>query len=164
MSSLKLRRVWGNPISWGVMGIALATVVAMALGYLHFYPPGRTQIVTFYTNDASSIETGDGVRMAGIPVGEVDEVFLEPDRVRVRARLDNAALVGDQSQVQIRMLTVVGGYYVNINSIGDRPLGGGSIPAERVSLPYSLVDALNSTTKITEKLDAKPIEESLTEI
>lgn len=60
--------------------------------------------------------------MAGIKVGTVDELELEPDRVRVQMRLNNDAFVGDQSQVDVRMLTVVGGYYVNVTSLGDKPL------------------------------------------
>jgi phospholipid/cholesterol/gamma-HCH transport system substrate-binding protein len=84
--------------------------------------------------------------------------------VLVRTRVDDDAFVGDESQVDIRMLTVVGGYYVNINSIGDEPLGVDPIPQERVTMPYNLMQALTDTTKITENVTAKPINESLNEL
>lgn len=161
MQSLKVFR---NPIVLGAGGIVLTTVVALVLSYIYFNPPTQTKSVTFYTADAASMRPGDEVRMAGIRVGAVEELSLEPNRVRVRIRVNNDAFVGDQSQVDVRMLTVVGGYYVNLASIGDIPLGDEPIPMERVTMPYSLVDALTDTTKITENVNPKPINESLNEI
>lgn len=164
MQSLKSPKVLKNPITWGAGGIAFAIVVALVLGYIYYNPLGEGKIVTFYTDDAASIRPGDNVRMAGITVGAVKDITLEPKRVRVRVRVKDDAFVGDQSQVEVRMLTVVGGYYVNLNSIGDIPLGAEPIPLERVTMPYSLIRALEDTTKITNNVAPKPINESLNEI
>ena len=161
MQSLKVLR---SPIALGIGGIVLTTVVALVLSYIYFNPPTQSKSVTFYTADAASIRPGGEVRMAGIRVGAVEELSLEPNRVRVRMRVNDDAFVGDQSQVDVRMLTVVGGYYVNLASIGDIPLGAEPIPMERVTMPYNLVDALTDTTKITENVNPKPINESLNEI
>lgn len=141
-----------------------ATVVALVLAWIYYHPPGQGTIVTFYSDDAASIRPGDDVRMAGITVGTVKDISLESDQVRVRARVKNNAFVGDQSQVEVHMLTVVGGYYVNIVSIGHTPLGTKPIPLERVTMPYSLVRALEDTTKVTKEVAPKPINESLNEI
>jgi phospholipid/cholesterol/gamma-HCH transport system substrate-binding protein len=157
---LKLLR---HPTLWGAAALALATVVALVAAWLYASPPGQ-KIVTFYTNDAASIRAGDPVRIAGIPVGKVKDLTLESNRVRVRAGVDGYAFVGDQSQVDIRMLTVVGGYYVNIVSLGDIPLGTNSIPIERVKMPYNLMQTLADSTEITEKVDAKPVKESLDQL
>jgi hypothetical protein len=62
------------------------------------------------------------------------------------------------------MLTVVGGYYVNIDSLGDVPLGGEVIPKERVTMPYNLMRAVTDTTKITETINPAPIERSLDQV
>lgn len=164
MQSLKSRDVLRNPITWGAGAIVFATVVAVVLAWVYAHPPGQNKIVTFYTTDAAQIRSGDEVRMAGITVGKVDDLSLEPDKVRVRARVENNAFVGDRSQVDVRMLTVVGGYYVNIKSVGDTPLGSKPIPLERVTMPYSLIRALTDTTKITENVNPKPVNESLNEI
>ena len=50
------------------------------------------------------------------------------------------------------MLTVVGGYYVSILSLGDKPLGAKPIPLERVRMPYNLMRTLADATKLTTKL------------
>lgn len=62
------------------------------------------------------------------------------------------------------MLTVVGGYYVNLISLGDKPLGHTPIPRERTRMPYSLMRTLADSTKVTEEIDTRPIRESLDEL
>jgi phospholipid/cholesterol/gamma-HCH transport system substrate-binding protein len=152
-----------SPTFLGV--VALATVAALALTAAAVYinPPGQGTVI-FYTDDASSVRPGDGVRIAGVTVGKVEGLSIEPNEVKVRATVDREAFVGDQSQVQVRMLTVVGGYYVNLVSLGDKPLGQKTIPIERVTMPYNLMKTLADSTKITEHVNPRPIRESLNEI
>lgn len=164
MQSLKTARVLRNPITWGAAAIAFALVVALVLTYIYLHPPGQTKLVTFYTDDAASIRVGDDVRMAGITVGRVEGLSLEPNQVRVTSRINDDAFIGDQSQVDVRMLTVVGGYYVNLVSIGDTPLGDSTIPLARVTMPYNLIRTLTDSTKITENVDTKPLNESLNQL
>jgi phospholipid/cholesterol/gamma-HCH transport system substrate-binding protein len=153
-----------SPIAWGVAAMVFATAVALVLTSVYYNPPGTSKIVTFYTDDANSIRTGDEVRMAGIKVGTVTDLTLEPSQVLVTAKIDDDAFVGDQSQVDVRMLTVVGGYYVNLASMGSTPLGAQPIPLSRVTTPYSLIRALTDTTKITDNVNTKPVNESLNQI
>ncbi|OBF41915.1 mammalian cell entry protein [Mycolicibacterium peregrinum] len=157
-------KILRSPFALGAGAVAFAAAIALVLVYIYYHPPGQGQIVTFYTADAASVRSGDDVRMAGIRVGTVDQLSLESDRVRVVARVDDDAFVGDQSQVDVRMLTVVGGYYVNVTSIGEAPLGTEPIPLERVTMPYNLMQAITDTTKLSENLNPKPINKSLNEI
>lgn len=152
-----------SPMFWGVTTLVIVTVVGMVVAWVYVSPPGK-QIVTFYTDDAVSISPGDTVRIAGIVVGEVKDLAIEPKQVRVRASVDRDAFVGDQSQIEVRMLTVVGGYYVTINSLGDVPLGSRPIPVSRVTMPYSLIRTLADTTKITDNIATKPINESINQV
>jgi phospholipid/cholesterol/gamma-HCH transport system substrate-binding protein len=164
MQSLKSIRALHSPVAWGVGAMAFALVVALVLAYVYYNTPGKNQVVTFYTDDAASIRTGDDVRMAGINVGTVTDLSLESKQVRVTAHIDDNAFVGDQSQIDVRMLTVVGGYYVNLASMGNAPLGANAIPLSRVTMPYSLIRALTDTTKITENVNPAPVNESLNQI
>jgi len=161
MQPLKFLR---NPATWGVGAMAFAVVVTLVVAYVYYNPPGTSKIVSFYTDDANSIRNGDEVRMAGIKVGTITGLKLESTQVLVTARVDDDAFVGDQSQVDVRMLTVVGGYYVNLASMGNSPLGSQAIPLSRVTMPYSLVRALTDTTKITEHVNTTPVNESLNQI
>jgi phospholipid/cholesterol/gamma-HCH transport system substrate-binding protein len=156
-------KVLRNPILWGVGALAILTVAALVAASLYVNPPGQ-KIVAFYTEDAASVRPGDEVRIAGITVGKVRDLSLEANQVRVRAGIDNYAFVGNQSQVQVRMLTVVGGYYVDLVSLGEIPLGANPIPVERVTMPYSLIQTLADATKITGHVEGKPIKETLDEL
>ena len=160
MQSLTL---WRNPMAWGAVALAVLTAVALLAAWVYVSPPGQ-RTVTFYTDDAASVRPGDEVRIAGITVGKVKDLSLQWDRVRVRARVDDSAFVGNKSQIEVRMLTVVGGYYIDLISLGGQQLGDDAIPAERVTMPYSLIRSLNDATKITDNIDTKPINESLDEI
>lgn len=148
---------------WGTAAMAVVTIVVLVAAFIYIRPPGQ-QIVTFYTDDAASIRPGDTVRIAGVVLGKVKDLSIEPQQIRVRASLNRAAFVGDQSQVQVRMLTVVGGYYVTIVPLGKSPLGGRPIPKERVTMPYSLMQTLADATKITEEVAPKPIRESIDQL
>jgi virulence factor Mce-like protein len=143
--------------------LAVFVIICLIAGLLYITPPGK-QSVEFYTDDAISVHSGDTVRIAGIVVGKVTDLSLEANRVKVRASVDRDAFVGDQSQVQVRMLTVVGGYYVTIVSLGDKPLGRTAIPEERVTKPYSLIQVLSDTTKVTEHVAPVPIADSINEV
>jgi phospholipid/cholesterol/gamma-HCH transport system substrate-binding protein len=152
-----------NPTAWGAGALALMTIIALVTAMVYVSPPGQ-KTITFYTDDAAAIRPGDPVRIAGINVGKVKDLALESNQVRVQARVDSSAFVGDRSQVQVRMLTVVGGYYVSISPIGDTPLGAQPIPVERVTMPYSLMRTLADATKITDNVAPKPINESLNQV
>jgi phospholipid/cholesterol/gamma-HCH transport system substrate-binding protein len=164
MQSLKSMKALRNPVTWGAGAIAFAVVVALVLAYVYYHPHGQSKVVSFYTDDAASLRVGDQVRMAGIAVGKVEKLSLEPNQVKVTALVDDDAFVGDRSQIDVRMLTVVGGYYVNLASIGDTPLGANAIPLPRVTMPYSLIRTLTDTTKITENVNTAPVNESLNQI
>lgn len=152
-----------TPALWGVIALALVAALAVTAAAVYVRPPGQ-QTVVFYTDDAAAVRRGDDVRMAGISVGRVDGLALEADQVKVRVTVDADAFVGDQSQVEVRMLTVVGGYYVNLVSLGDTPLGNNAIPVSHVTMPYSLMRALADTTKVSEHMNARPVRESLDQL
>lgn len=152
-----------SPMMWGLVAISLATVITLVVTWIYVSPPHR-QLVTFYTDDAVSVRAGDSVRVAGMNVGSVKKISLEPKQVRVQLSVDDNVYIGDQTQVEVRMLTVVGGYFVTLVPLGDRALGRNPIPIERVTMPYSLIRTLSDATKITEGVAPRPINESLNQL
>lgn len=152
-----------SPLFLGVVTIVCAVVVALVVGWVYVSPPHR-QLVSFYTDDAASIRAGDTVRVAGMDVGTVKSISLEPQQVRVQLSVKDDVFIGDQTQVEVRMLTVVGGYFVTLVPLGDRALGQYAIPIDRVTMPYSLIRTLSDATKLTDQLAPRPINESLNQI
>jgi phospholipid/cholesterol/gamma-HCH transport system substrate-binding protein len=152
-----------SPTVWGLVAVTLTMIVIVVVSWIYVSPPHR-QFVTFYTDDALSVRGGDSVRVAGVDVGKVQNVSLEPQQVRVQLSLNDDVFIGDQTQVEVRMLTVVGGYFVTLVPLGDRPLGRNTIPMDRVTMPYSLIRTLSDATKITDQVAPRPINDSLSQI
>ncbi|BBZ02610.1 hypothetical protein MCHIJ_20470 [Mycolicibacterium chitae] len=155
-----LRRRLGSPLLLGIVALIMVAVVAVGAVVMYVNPPGR-QTVVFHTDDAAAVRPGDAVRIAGVNVGKIKDLTIEPERVRVRATVDKDAFVGDQSQIQVRMRTVVGGYYTAIVSLGDEPLGDNVIPLERVSMPYNLVRTVTDATRVADDVAAGTVRDAL---
>ncbi|MDH3047723.1 MlaD family protein [Gordonia alkanivorans] len=149
----------------GVIGAVVLLVVAALLGTLaviYLRPPGQKSI-TFEVTDASAIEPGEDVRVAGISVGKVSEVTLAPDRVMVTARIDEETFVGDQTRLEVRMLTPVGGYAITMIPMGREELTT-PIPAERVTVPYSIGDIIQAVPSTTDEVDAGEVNANLDQV
>ncbi|WP_165682761.1 MlaD family protein [Mycobacteroides abscessus] len=134
----------------------MAVLVAAGVGYFYLQPPGRRS-VSFLITDAAAIKNGTEVRVAGVPAGTVEAVRLGADAVRVDLSVDDGIYLGDQTSVDVRMLTAVGGYYVNLSSSGSNPLGDKTIPAERAHPPYSLPDLLADSAEKVRQIDARQL-------
>ncbi len=102
------------------------------------------------------------MRVAGISVGTVTELELEPDHVRLTFTVDRDVFVGRESSLDVRMLTIVGGHYIALQPAGDQPLGDQPIPADRVRLPYSLNQVFQDAIRPLDAVDGGSVNESLT--
>lgn len=154
-SDSRRRELW---IGVGAMVVAVA--VMASVGILSVWKVGRDSY-TAYAVDAQSISVGDEIRVAGLPVGSVTSLDLEPDRVRIGFSVDREVPVGDESSMQVRMLTVVGGHYISLTPAGAGPLGDGAIPVERVQLPYSLNEVFEDAIAPITELDGEGIGRSM---
>ncbi|PWD44241.1 mammalian cell entry protein [Gordonia paraffinivorans] len=146
----------------GATALLLVAAVLVALGVVYLRPPGQKSI-EFEVTDASAIEPGQDIRVAGISVGKVEDLSLGTDRVTVTARVDEETFVGDQTRLEVRMLTPVGGYAITVIPMGREELRG-PIPAERVSVPYSIGDVIQVVPDTTDTVDAGDVNANLDQV
>jgi phospholipid/cholesterol/gamma-HCH transport system substrate-binding protein len=162
-TSIAVRSLIGREVALGA-GVVLLLVVALTTtAVLYANPPGRTSF-SFRTDDASSIDIGQDVRVAGIGVGTVTDVSIEPDTVLVTAEIDHEIPVGSESRVDVRMLTPVGGYAITLVPLGDQPLGDAALPASQVSVPYSIGDVLQAAPHTTDDVEGGTVDANLDEV
>ena len=109
-----------------------AVVMSMLTLFLFFtFGQYRTGAVTGYSalfNDASRLKAGDSVRVAGVRVGSVNGVALQPDRkVVVKFDADRSVVLTDGTKAAVRYLNLVGDRYLElIDGPGStRRLGAG---------------------------------------
>ncbi|WP_328391422.1 MlaD family protein [Nocardia sp. NBC_00416] len=144
----------------GVIGLCAVAVLAVAVGALYVVPLGK-RTYTAELAEAQSVKPGDDIRLAGVPVGEVKSLELRPDRVLMRFTVDSDVFVGDRSSLDIRMLTLVGGHYAALFPAGDTALGEEPIPADRVRLPYSLMETFQDATAPLRETDGDTLRRNL---
>ncbi|MFI6224315.1 MlaD family protein [Nocardia salmonicida] len=148
-------------LRWGIAGMCAAVLLLIAIGAV--YVTGTTAERTYSAEmaQAGSIRTGDDVRLAGIPVGKVTALTLLPDRVRMEFTVAEDAFLGDQTTLDIRMLTFVGGYYLAVLPAGTKPLGAAVIPMERVIVPYNLTKAFQDAVEPVRRIDGSVFRQDL---
>ncbi|MTE16722.1 MlaD family protein [Nocardia aurantiaca] len=148
-------------LRFGIVGAAVVVGILIAAGVVYVVPLGKSTY-TAELAEAGSVKVGDSVRIAGVPVGAVTALDLLDDRVRMKFTVDSHVAVGDQTTLEIRMLTVAGGHYVAVQPSGTKALGSKSISVDRVSLPYSLVQTFRDAAAPIGNIDAGTLRENFT--
>src|ERR1700733_971421 len=110
-----------------------AVVMSMLTLFLFFtFGQYRTGAVTGYSalfNDASRLKAGASVRVAGVRVGTVNGVALQPDKkVVVKFDADRSVVLTDGTKAAVRYLNLVGDRYLELvdgpGSTRRLPAGG----------------------------------------
>ncbi|MBY8861483.1 MlaD family protein [Nocardia sp. CA2R105] len=146
-----VRRACASEILLGT-AVLVTAVVALGATTVFYTHPVAQRTVSFETTDASALSTGEEVRVAGITVGKITKLSFRPDTVLVDARVSDDTFIGDDSRVQVRMLTPVGGYAVTLVPLGNSPLGSRVIPLDHVTVPYSIGDVLQAAPHVTDEV------------
>ncbi len=125
----------GNAVKFGAFGITMLMLTAALFVILGQYRTGSTHTYTAVFTDASSLKSGDSVRVAGIRVGTVRGVALQPDNsVLVEFDADREILLTTATKIAVRYLDLVGNRYLDLldgpGSTRIQPAGS-RIPAER---------------------------------
>ncbi len=146
-------------IRWGFVGVAALLVVFAVLGLVYVVKLGISTY-TAHMSDAAAVRAGDEIRLAGITVGNVKSLEAKRDHVEMRFTVDSEVFVGDQSSLDVRMLTIVGGHYVALVPAGNNPLTQ-PIPVDRVILPYSLPKIFQDAIKPVREIDGEVLRNNL---
>jgi phospholipid/cholesterol/gamma-HCH transport system substrate-binding protein len=130
-----------RPIATLVKFIVFAVVMTiLSVALIAVFAETRTGATTDYSavfTDASRLESGDSVRIAGIRVGTVDEVTLRPDRkVEVTFDADDNIKLTTGTKAVIRYLNLVGDRYMELVDTPDSTKiipAGAQIPVDRTA-------------------------------
>ncbi len=155
-----------NPTAVGAMFI----VSTLALLYFAFslqnlpFIKGRTYTAAF--GEAAGLRKGDKVRVAGLDVGQVDQVDLEGAHVRVRFSVRNKHIrLGQQTTVSIQIFTLLGNKY-----LGLIPKGPGAWPTDReiplshTTSPYDVTEAFQDLSKTVGSINKTQLAKAFTSI
>jgi len=143
-----------NPTPIGAIGLVLILVILWAAFNASKLPliGGGTSYSAYFT-EAAGVRSGDPVRIAGVKVGQVNSVGLSGNKVKVTFKVKNA-YVGDQSTVAIKLKTLLGAKYLEVDSAGtDKQKPTDTIPTSRTTSPFDVYPAFTELTKTVDAID-----------
>jgi phospholipid/cholesterol/gamma-HCH transport system substrate-binding protein len=150
-----------NPTTIGAIGLVLIVALLWAAFNASSLPiiGGGTTYTAYFSEDAG-LRPDDPVRIAGVKVGTVSSTSLDGARVKVTFKVKDA-FIGDQSQADIRLKTLLGAKYLAIDSIGSKPLDPGTaIPLSRTSAPFDVYPAFTGLTRTIDAINTKQLAKS----
>ncbi|MFC7361737.1 MCE family protein [Nocardioides astragali] len=153
-----------NPVIVGAVSLvvlAMVMVAALRADDLPIIGGGDTYHAMF--TEAGGLKVNDEVRIAGVRVGKVNEVELAGDEVKVTFKVDDAADFGADTRAAIKVKTVLGSMFLALEPAGSGQLAeNATIPAERTSSPFDVVEAFEGLASTSEQIDTDQLAESLT--
>ncbi len=162
-----------NPTPIGAIGLVFLLVLLLAAFNASKLPliGGGTQYSAYFTESAN-LKSGDNVRIAGIKVGSVQDVTIDtadncdvpshPVHGCVKATFTvKNGFVGDQSTIDIKLKTLLGAKYLNINSAGkDKQNHSDTIPISRTTTPFDIYPAFSKLTDTIQDINTDSLSQS----
>ncbi len=153
-----------NPVIIGAISLVALTALLVA-GFraqdLPLIGGGDTYRASF--SDAGGMEPGDEVRIAGVRVGQVDEVAVEDGRVLATFTVKTDSAFGTETGAAIKVKTLLGDVFLALEPSGEGQLAeDAEIPLERTSAPYDVVEAFEGLAGTAEDIDTDELADSLT--
>ncbi|MFI1915760.1 MCE family protein [Nocardia sp. NPDC020380] len=151
----KNRNLW-----LGVIGVVV--IVGLLLGATAYNSIGiGKQTVKAEFVQTAGIKTGDKVSVSGVPVGTVSGAELEGDHVLISMNVDGDVKLGPDAKASIKMATLLGARYIDLDPGDGTGLKGDRIPKSNTVVPYNLADVVQEGTPKFEELDTKKLADSL---
>jgi phospholipid/cholesterol/gamma-HCH transport system substrate-binding protein len=153
-----------NPVVIGfvsLVALGLLLTAALRADDLPLIGGGDTYHAAF--TESGGLKKGDEVRIAGVRVGKVDEVALDDGLVVATFKVDQGEAFGPDTRAAIKVKTLLGAMFLSLEPAGSGQLQEGStIPVERTSSPYDVVDAFEGLADTTDRIDTDQLAGALT--
>ncbi|WP_031465283.1 MCE family protein [Sciscionella sediminilitoris] len=157
-----------------IVKMALFTVITIVLTWILGVTitgggGGATGNYSAIFSDASRLQHGDEVRIAGVKVGQVDSVtVLDERQAKVDFTLDNGRKIPAESTARIKYRNLIGQRYLALNAaVGDPnrtlPMGG-TIPVGRTAPALNLTTLFNGFQPLFQALNPADVNKLATEI
>ncbi len=156
-----MTRSVGTIVKFAIFGVVMTVLTAFLFVVFGESRTGATDEYSAVFTDASRLEAGDSVRIAGIRVGTVKKVSLQADRkVLVEFDADRSTKLTDGTKAAIRYLNLVGDRYLELvdtpGSARILPVGA-QIPADRTAPALDLDLLLGGLKPVIQGLNPQDV-------
>ncbi len=154
-------RFQGNRYFWlGIVGAVLIVALLVASAGYKKLGVGTRDVQAEFVQTAG-VKSGDKINVAGVPVGTVGGQKLEGDHVLITLQINNDVKLGPDTRASIKMATLLGARYIDLDPGNGKGLPGGRIHKSNTKVPYDLADVVQIGTPKFEALDTQKLSESL---
>lgn len=133
--------------------------VAVGLPVQNPFAPDEIRVVAEFER-AVGLYPQSRVVADGVEVGEVTDIEVLADRVRVELELHDVAIAADTSAV-LRLRSLIGERYVELDSVwageGDRLASGDIIGLDRTVIPAEITEFLDEASRVSDELDGRTL-------
>lgn len=160
MTSLKARFQASKYFWLGVIGVIFIVIMLAISSVFRMIGVGDQTVKAEFVQ-AAGIKVGDKVDVAGVPVGTVTGAKLEGSHVLLTMNIDSSVKFGPDARASIKMATLLGARYVDMEPGDGSGLRDKRIPVGNTTVPYNLADVVQIGTPKFEALDTQKLAESL---
>lgn len=145
----------------GIFMVVMLMLTAALFAIFGQYRGGAENRYTAIFEDVSSLKNGDSVRVAGVRVGTVNKVDLQPDNtVHVGFGADRAIVLTAGTKAAVRYLNLVGDRYLELlDSPGSAKIApaGSVIPTDRTEAALDLDLLLGGLKPVVQGLNPQAV-------
>ncbi|QEN14423.1 MCE family protein [Mycolicibacterium sp. ELW1] len=153
--------LWKTLVKVGVFGVVMILLTAALFAIFGQYRTGSDNSYSALFADASSLKSGDSVRVAGVRVGTVTDVALQPDnKVVVDFDADRKIVLTSGTKATVRYLNLVGDRYLElVDSPGSAKIQppGSRIPLDRTEPALDLDLLLGGLKPVVQGLNPNDV-------
>jgi phospholipid/cholesterol/gamma-HCH transport system substrate-binding protein len=153
--------LWKTILKVGVFGIVMLLLTGVLFAIFGQYRSGSDNTYSAVFTDASSLKSGDSVRVAGVRVGTVNKVALQPDnKVIVDFGADHNIVLTSGTKAMVRYLNLVGDRYLElVDSPGSGKIqpAGSQIPVDRTEPALDLDLLLGGLKPVVQGLNPQDV-------
>ncbi len=153
--------LWKTLVKVGVFGVIMILLTAALFAIFGQYRTGSDNSYSALFADASSLKSGDSVRVAGVRVGTVTDVALQPDnKVVVDFDADRKIVLTSGTKATVRYLNLVGDRYLElVDSPGSAKIQppGSRIPLDRTEPALDLDLLLGGLKPVVQGLNPNDV-------
>jgi phospholipid/cholesterol/gamma-HCH transport system substrate-binding protein len=153
-----------------VLAFSLSTAglagVAVGVEVENPFEPERTVVHADFER-AVGLYDQSRVFADGVEVGEVTDIDVLADTVRVELTLDDIAIEADTEAI-LRLRSLIGERYVELTDVwtgdGERLESGDVIPLERTVVPAEITEVLDEAARVSKELDGATLNRVIEEL
>ncbi|MFQ6325438.1 MCE family protein [Nocardia sp. CWNU-33] len=144
----------------GVVGAVLVLGLLIGSSVYKLIGVGEQTVKAEFAQTAG-VKVGDKVNVAGVPSGRVADAKLEGGHILLSLSVNDDIELGPDAKASIKMATLLGARYVDLEPGDGSGLKGNRIPLSNTAVPYNLADVVEIGTPKFEALDTKKLATSL---